>query len=117
MYYFAKIESNNEVSEVIVVAESDCGNLQFPESESVGQSFLGSLGKGGVWLQTSLTGEFRKYFAPIGGEYVSNADVFTQPKPYPSWVLDSDYEWQAPIAKPNQDGFWFWEEANQKWVR
>lgn len=117
MLHFAKIESDNKVSEVIVVAESDCGNLQFPESEQVGQGFLASLGKGGVWLQTSRTGEFRKYLASIGGEYIPSADVFTQPKPYPSWVLDSDYEWQAPVDKPDQDGFWFWDEASQQWVR
>jgi hypothetical protein len=117
MFYFAKVESDQTISEVIVVAESDCGNLQFPESELFGQSFLASLGKGGVWLQSSLTRDFRKYFASIGGKYISSADVFTQPQPYPSWVLDSDYEWQAPVPKPDQDGFWYWDEATQQWVR
>lgn len=117
MFYFAKVESDQTISEVIVVAESDCGNLQFPESELFGQSFLASLGKGGVWLQSSLTCEFRKHFASIGGKYIPSVDVFTQPKPYPSWVLDSDYEWQAPTPKPDADGFWFWNEIAQEWQR
>lgn len=117
MFYFAKIEQNNDVSEVIIVAESDCGDCQFPESEVVGQGFLASLGKGGVWLQTSPVGEFRKYGASVGSRYISTADVFTLPQPFQSWVLDSDYEWQAPIPKPDADGFWFWDEAEQQWVR
>jgi hypothetical protein len=117
MYYFAKVESDNKVSEVIVVSESDCGGLQFPESETVGQDFLASLGKFGAWVQSSPNGEFRKYFASVGGEYVLSADVFTQPQPYPSWTLDSDYEWQAPIPKPDADGFWYWNETAQEWQR
>ena len=117
MFCFAKVESDQIVSEVIVVAESDCGELQFPESEPVGQSFLASLGKGGLWLQTSITGEYRKNFASVGCQYISDADIFTQPQPYPSWVLNSGYEWQAPTPKPDADGFWYWDETAQQWVR
>lgn len=117
MFCFAKVESDQTVSEVIVVAESDCGNSQFPASETVGQSFLASLGKGGLWLQASPSSEYRKNFASVGCKYISDADVFTQPKPYPSWVLDSGYEWQAPTPKPDADGFWSWNETEQKWQR
>lgn len=117
MFYFAKVESDNTISEVIVVAESDCGFLQFPESEEVGQTFLTSLGKDGLWLQTSLEREFRGNPASINGRYVAEADVFTAPQPYPSWILDSDYEWQAPVAKPDEDGFWVWNETDQQWER
>jgi hypothetical protein len=117
MFCFAKVESDQTISEVIVVAQSDCGNFQFPESESAGQSFLGSLGKGGMWLQSSPTGEFRKYPASIGGQYIVSADVFTCPQPYPSWILNSDYEWQAPTPKPDADGSWFWNETAQEWQR
>lgn len=117
MFCFAKVESNQTISEVIVVAESDCGSLQFPESETVGQDFLASLGKSGVWLQSSPTGEFRKYPASIGGEYISSVDIFTHPKPYPSWILDSTHEWQAPVSKPSENGWWEWNEAEQKWQR
>ena len=117
MYYFAKVESDQIVSEVIVVAESDCGNSQFPESETVGQSFLASLGKSGFWLQSSPSGKFRKYPASIGGQYIASVDMFTQPQPYPSWTLNSEHEWQAPTAKPDEDGIWVWNETSLKWER
>jgi hypothetical protein len=117
MFYFAKVESNQIISEIIVVAESDCGNLQFPESETFGQSFLASLGKGGTWLQYSTTREFRKNPASIGGQYIINANVFVYPQPYPSWILDSNNDWQAPVSKPSESGWWEWNEAEQKWQR
>ena len=117
MFYFAKVESDNKISEVIVVAESDCGNLQFPASEAFGQSFLASLGKGGLWLQSAPSGEFRKHPASIGGQYIAGADVFTYPQPYQSWQLDADNEWQAPTPKPDADGSWFWNETAQEWQR
>jgi hypothetical protein len=43
MAHFAKVE-NDIVTEVLVVANSDCGGGEFPASEPVGQAFLASLG-------------------------------------------------------------------------
>ena len=117
MFYFAKVELDTTISEVIVVAESDCDNLEFPQSEPVGQSFLGSLGKGGLWLQTSIDRAYRKNFASFGCMYISSLDIFTEPQPYPSWSLDENGDWQAPVSKPDQDGFWYWDESEQQWVR
>lgn len=117
MFYFAKVESDNTISEVIVIAESDCGDLSFPESETIGQQFIASLGKDGDWLQTSLTGEFRRYFASMEGQYVPDVDIFTEPQPFPSWSLNSNYEWEAPTPKPEEDGFWMWNETDQQWER
>lgn len=117
MLYFAKVEPDSTVSEVIIVAETDCSGMGFPDSEPIGRAFLSSLGKTGEWVQTSPTGQFRKYGASVGCQYIASADVFTQPKPYSSWVLDSNYEWQAPVSKPDADGFWYWDEATQQWVR
>ena len=117
MAHFAQLDENNRVLQVIVVSNDDCGRGDFPESEPVGIGFLESLGLFGVWKQTSYHSNFRGYFAGIGSFYISEADVFTHPQPYPSWVLDSNYDWQPPVAKPDQDGFWYWDEAEQQWVR
>jgi len=75
MAHFAKIEDNN-VTEVIVVANSDCGDLPFPESEPIGQAFIASVGLTGTWLQTSYNGNFRGCYAGIGYTYDPVADVF-----------------------------------------
>lgn len=68
MAHFAQV-INNEVLEVIVIANDDCDNLPFPESESVGQTFIASLGIAGDWLQTSYNGNFRGCYAGIGYTY------------------------------------------------
>lgn len=75
MAHFAKIEDNN-VTEVIVVANSDCGDLPFPESEPIGQAFIASIGLTGTWLQTSYNGNFRGCYAGIGYTYDPVTDVF-----------------------------------------
>ncbi len=48
MAHFAKVE-NSVVQNVIVVSNTDCGGLAFPESEPVGQAFLASLGIEVTW--------------------------------------------------------------------
>jgi hypothetical protein len=70
MANFAEI-SNGQVQRVIVIANEDCNDLPFPESEPVGQAFIASLGIPGEWLQTSYNNSFRGMFAGI--DYTYNA--------------------------------------------
>lgn len=78
MAHFAKIE-NNTVTQVIVVANNDCNGGEFPESESIGQAFIASIGLTGEWLQTSYHGNFRGKYAGIGDLYDANIDEFVTP--------------------------------------
>ena len=78
MAHFAKVE-NNIVGEVIVVANSDCGGGDFPESEPIGQAFIASLGLQGEWLQTSYHANFRGAYAGIGYTYDAELDEFVAP--------------------------------------
>ena len=80
MAHFAKVE-NNIVDQVIVIANSDCGDLEFPESEPVGQAFIASLGLEGEWLQTSYNANFRGAYAGIGFTYDAELDAFIAPTP------------------------------------
>lgn len=76
MAHFAKIE-NGMVTEVIVIADADCGGGQFPESEPIGQAFIASIGLDGEWLQTSYNNNFRGRYAGAGGYlYDSELDEF-----------------------------------------
>lgn len=85
MAHFAKLDDENIVQEVIVIANDDCDNLPFPESEPVGQAFIASLGLTGVFMQTSYNNSFRNCFAGPGvmfdatlgeyGEYYSQVTV------------------------------------------
>ena len=69
MAHFAQIDNENNVQQVIVIANSDCGGGEFPESEPIGQAFIASLGITGQWLQTSYHANFR-------GEYAGTNSVF-----------------------------------------
>jgi hypothetical protein len=68
MAHFALV-TDSIVEEVIVVANSDCNDLPFPDSEPVGQAYIASLGIQGDWLQTSYNGNFRGTYAGIGFTY------------------------------------------------
>jgi hypothetical protein len=106
MAHFAEIDENNIVQRVLVVDNSlEDNGIEFLTTE---------LNLGGTWIQTSYDGKIRKQFAGIGFTYNKQADVFIAPQPYPSWTLDENYDWQAPIPKPNGD--YQWNEELGEWV-
>lgn len=114
MAHFAQINSDNVVTQVIVVSNDDCGGGNYPESDAIGAAFCTSL-LGGTWKQTSYNNNFRKRYAGIGYTFRADLDAFVSPQPYPSWTLNEETaDWEAPVAKPTE-GFWTWNEAEQKW--
>lgn len=76
MAHFAKLDDDNKVLEVIVIANSDCGGGTFPKSEPIGQAFIASLNIDGRWLQTSFNSNFRRKYAQIGYQYDNAQDAF-----------------------------------------
>lgn len=115
MAHFAKIE-DGIITQVIVVSNDDCGGLEFPESEPIGQKFITSIGLDGEWLQTSYNGNFRGRYAGIGYSYDSERDMFIEPKPFPSWTTDKDGIWKAPIDMPSDGKIYVWDENSQQWI-
>ena len=114
MAHFAKLDSNNTVVEVNVVNNAV---LDPNNEEASGVEFLTSWSKGYTnWVQTSYNGTMRKQFAGIGYTYNSNADVFIAPQPYPSWTLDSNFDWQPPTPMPSTGGTYRWSEEELEWV-
>jgi hypothetical protein len=65
MAHFALV-AQEIVEQVIVIANENCDDLPFPESEPVGQAYIASMGIEGEWLQTSYNGNFRGCYAGIG---------------------------------------------------
>lgn len=55
-------------------------------------------------------------YAFINGPYIDG--WFYEPKPYPSWSLNTvAKQWQAPIDKPiDSKKWWDWDEDSQSWV-
>ncbi len=121
MAHFAELDSNNVVQRVIVVANKDTADVDGNEAESIGVAFCQKL-LGGNWKQTSYNANIRKHYAGAGYAYDAGRDAFIPPQPYPSWSLDSDCNWQAPVPMPSDAGtgeppkMYSWDEAVGNWV-
>jgi hypothetical protein len=113
MAHFAQIDEQGTVLTVIVVNNEDILDENGQESEAIGKQFCTDL-LGGEWVQTSYNNNFRKQYASIGYSYNAEGDVFVCPQPFPSWSLDANFDWQAPVPMPGED--YIWDEDNQQWT-
>lgn len=122
MASFAQLDENNKVLNVIKIDDSLDGEGN--ESEALGIAKCKSLfGSDTIWKQTWF-GEDQTRFrvAEVGGYYDETNNVFTPPKPYPSWVLNTTtYKWEAPKAEPepivSEAKVWSWNESSASWVK
>jgi hypothetical protein len=112
MAHYAFLDSNNMVTEVIVGRNE----TEVVDGISDWETHYGTI-RGQVCKRTSYNANIRKRFAGIGFFYSVDLDMFIEPKPYPSWTLDVDGDWQAPVQKPFEDGLWQWHEDTQEWTR
>lgn len=116
MAHFAQLDSNNIVTQVIVVGNKDTADANGVEKEHIGAAFCERL-FGGTWKQTSYNGTVRKNYAGVGYTYNVSLDAFVPPKPYASWVLNNDTaQWDAPTPMPTDDKKYSWDEATTSWV-
>jgi len=125
MASFVKLE-NGIVVQGIAVNNVELLDENGVESEAKGIAFCSNL-LGGTWKQTSYNTQagqhtlggtpFRKNFAGIGYIYDETLDAFIPPKPFASWVLDTDKaQWKAPVNMPVDDKRYTWDEATTYWV-
>jgi len=115
MAHFAKLDSNNVVTDVLVVNNEVLLKADNTESELKGKQFLNATFGQAKWVQTSFNGNFRKQFAGIGYTYDSTKDKFIAPQPFDSWTLDSNDDWQPPTPYPTDGNAYEWNEDDQTW--
>ena len=106
MAYFAEIDKNGIVLRVCAVAD---------EHEIDGENWCNNFW-GGRWKQTSYNGNIRKQYAGKGMTYDAIKDKFISPQPFPSWTLNNNDDWEAPISYPDNGRVYNWDERNQQWV-
>lgn len=106
--YWVQLSDDNFVLECIVVpySGSDLNDLSY---------ITETLGLNGRWLRTYQDGT-RKQYAGCGYFYDESSDVFISPQPYPSWSLDSNFDWYPPVPKPSDDHYYRWDEESLSWV-
>ena len=110
MAHFAQLDSNNVVTQVIVVSNDDTSDSNGTEVESIGVAFCQKLlGADTNWKQTSYNANMRGNYAGIGYTYMENVatlgvgstDIFIGQQPYASWTIStSAAQWEAPITQP-----------------
>jgi hypothetical protein len=117
MAYFAQLDENNVVLQVIAVVNDVIKDESGIEQESLGISFCKELyGQDTNWVQTSYNNSIRGVFASIDYTYDASLDRFIPPKTYPSWVLDANYIWEPPIPYPTDGKKYEWDEATVSYV-
>ena len=110
MAHFAKLNADNIVEQVIVVADKDTSDENGVEDEIYGIAFCKrSFGTNTNWKQTSYNSNMRGNYAGIGCTYMSNVatlgvgstDIFMPTQPYASWTVSTTAaRWEAPITEP-----------------
>ena len=125
MAHFAELDNTNTVIRVIVISNEDVnangGDLS-PYAETFVAKLIPPSPYGGNWKQTSYNNNFRKQFAGPNYIYDSSKDKFLLPQQFPSWSLDSNDDWQAPVAFPNTVDIGglranaTWDETNLRWI-
>lgn len=109
MAHYAFLDENNIVTEVIVGRNED----EVVDGISDWETYYGEF-RGQRCVRTSYNGNIRKQYAGIGFKYDEEADVFISPRPFESWTLDENHDWQPPVPRPG-DNF-FWNEDGLEWV-
>ena len=108
MAHFARLNSDNIVTDVIVINDADSGGGTL-DTENTGitfcQNHVGD--NSSVWKQTSYSGQFRGSYAGIGFTYmtgvrtlgVASTDIFVDQQPFPSWSIGvSTSRWFSPLG-------------------
>jgi hypothetical protein len=128
MAHFAQLDSNNVVTQVIVVSNDDTSDSNGTETESIGVAFCQKLlGADTNWKQTSYNGNLRGNYAGIGYTYMENVatlgvgstDIFIAQQPHASWTIStSAAQWEAPITQPTltddqiaAGSYYTWDES------
>ena len=122
MAHYALLDENNIVINVITgvdenLIQTDLDGTQVGGSSEAWETFYATR----PWFnaayckRTSYNNNIRKNYAGIGYSYDPVNDVFIAPKPFASWSLDENFDWQPPTPRPNE-GFWHWDEATTSWV-
>ena len=118
MGHYAKVL--NGIVQQVIVAEPDFFDI-FVDSSP------------GEWIQTSYNTRGNIHYAPnsnepddqpplrgnyagIGYTYDRINDVFYPPQPYNSWTISNEtWLWEPPVAYPNDNNLYTWDEATSSW--
>jgi hypothetical protein len=118
MAHYAFLDENNIVTQVITGKDEGDGGIDW-------EVWYGDF-QGQVCKRTSYNTAnnvhknggtpFRGNYAGIGYTYRSDIDAFVPPQPFASWTLNTNINWEPPVAMPTDGGVYSWVEATTAWV-
>lgn len=136
MAHFAKISEDNIVLQVLTLNDNDMIDENGNSSELIGQKYLEKHNNWPfyLWIQTSYNTfgnkhilnktPFRGNYAGINSIWDPINNMFYSPKPYSSWVLNTEKaRFESPIGDPpilTEEQFqnkqrYVWNENNKSW--
>jgi hypothetical protein len=74
----------------------------------------GALGDPANWIEDTPE---RKGTAGVGKTWDPIDQAFIGEQPWPSWFLNRDFEWEAPVPRPEDGNVYRWHEEILNWVR
>ena len=97
MANFAQINGDGLVENVIVADQSFIDSAALRDHSGTFKEITTTGGRG--WTDDSVK------------------DKFIEPQPFPSWTLNSNDEWEAPVTEPavEEEKIHIWNEENQQW--
>lgn len=107
MAHYAFLDENNIVTEVIVGKHEGEDGIDW-------EQWYGNF-RGQVCKRTSYNHNIRKQYAGIGDTYDPVKDIFIKPNPFPSWALNGNGDWVAPVDYPSDGAFYYWDEVSLSW--
>jgi hypothetical protein len=118
MAHYAFLDENNIVTEVIVGKNEGEDGIDW-------EQWYGDF-RGQVCKRTSYNTRgnvhanggtpYRGNYAGIGYIYREDIDAFVIPQPFPSWTLNDNFVWQAPVPCPSDGKIYSWDEATASWI-
>jgi hypothetical protein len=119
MSHFAQINSDNIVTQVIVIEQQTLNSGLWGDPNSWIQTSYNT--RGGVHYGADGQPDggipLRKNYAGVGFTYDRSRDAFIPPQPFPSWVLNEDTcLWSAPVPYPTDGQQYTWDEATLNWL-
>lgn len=118
MSHFAKV-INGIVVEVLVINQNVINSGAFGDPSLFVQTSYNT--RGGVHYGPDGKPDggipLRKNYAGIGYTYDPVLDAFIPPKPYPSWLLNTNTcLWEPPVPYPSDGKAYYWDESVVNWV-
>ncbi len=118
MAYYAFLDENNIVTEVIPGKDEGEDGIDWEQWYG---DFRGQVFKRTSWNTEGNTHRnggipYRGNYAGIGYTYQQDIDAFVSPKPYASWILNANVQWQPPIPMPIDEKAYLWDEQTTSWV-